>query len=277
MKLGRAVGLVLIGAGIAAAQQPTVCSDNCVLNAASYVKSPNAGFAVAPGSFVSIFGSNFATAPAAASSVPLSTQLGQISVTFNGTAAPLHSVSVMPFQQINAQVPWGVDVSSGTAMVVVTRNGVASPAQAAPVSKFSPGIFTTASSGVGMAVVQNSSDSTLAQPAGAIHGATTHPAKRGSVVTIYANGLGPVNPPLEDGHAGSDGKLHKNTTTPTILFGGVAAPVDGAFFSGASPQFPGVTQINVTVPNNAPTVSSVSLQIQTGGLKTNSAITMAIE
>jgi uncharacterized protein (TIGR03437 family) len=277
MKFGRAVGLVLIAVGIAGAQQPTVCSDNCVLNAASYVKSPNPGFAVAPGSFVSIFGSNFATAPASASSVPLSTQLGQITVTFNNTPAPLHSVSVMPFQQINAQVPWGVDVSSGTTMVVVARNGVKSPPQAAPVSKFSPGIFTTASSGTGMAVVQNSSDSTLAQPVGAILGATTHPAKRGSVVTIYANGLGPVDPPLADGHAGSDGQLHKNTTPPTILFGGVPAPVDGAFFSGASPQFPGVTQINVTVPKSAPTGPNVSLQIQIGGLTTNSAITMAIE
>jgi uncharacterized protein (TIGR03437 family) len=260
--------------GIATAQQPTVCSDNCVLNAASYVKSPNPGFAVAPGSFVSIFGSNFASAPAAASSVPLSTQLGQISVTFNGSPAPLHSVSVMPFQQINAQVPWEVDVSSGTATVVVTRNGVKSPAQTVSVSKFSPGIFTTSSSGIGMAVVQNSSDSTLAQPVGAIRGATTHPATRGKVVIIYANGLGPVSPPLSDGHAGSDGQLHKNTTPPTILFGGVPAQVD---FSGASPQFPGVTQINVRVPANAPTGSNVSLQIQIGGLTTNSAVTMAIE
>src|SRR5205085_6812092 len=99
--------MVLVGLFVftAAAQQPTV-SDNGVLNAASYMKFGSQGHANAPGSLVSIFGTNLSNGVLLASSIPLSTQLGDVSVTFNGKPAALQFVAQA---QINAQIPWEVD------------------------------------------------------------------------------------------------------------------------------------------------------------------------
>src|SRR5580658_10075632 len=64
--------------------QPVV---QAVLNGASY--SGN----IAPGTWVSIFGTELAPSTATASGVPLQTSLGGVSVTFNGMPAPLYYVS----------------------------------------------------------------------------------------------------------------------------------------------------------------------------------------
>ena len=69
-----------------------------VVNAASYAQP------IAPGSIVSIFGTNLAPAPARADHTLLPTSLAGTSVTIGGIAAPLFYVSP---GQINAQVPSG--------------------------------------------------------------------------------------------------------------------------------------------------------------------------
>jgi len=74
---------------------------------------------------------------AQADTIPLSTTLNNVSVTFNGIAAPLLFVSG---GQVNAQMPWNVLSSgtTGTVNVVVTRNGQASAAQSVQIGPFSP-------------------------------------------------------------------------------------------------------------------------------------------
>jgi uncharacterized protein (TIGR03437 family) len=57
-----------------------------------------------------------------------------------------------------------------------------------------------------------------------------------------------------------------------VLIGGQPASVS---FSGLSPQFVGVNQLNVVVPNVTPG-NSVPIQIQAGGITTSSQITIAI-
>ena len=89
------------------------------------------------GSLVSIFGTNLASTSSAATSVPLSTSLGGVKVTFNNIAAPLNYVSG---GQINAQMPFELTGSS-TAQVVVTNSGAASAPQTVQVASIAPGIF----------------------------------------------------------------------------------------------------------------------------------------
>jgi len=79
--------------------QPVV---SAVLNGASY--SGN----IAPGTWVSIFGTQLSAGTATANSTPLKTALGGVSVTFNGVAAPLSYVSP---NQINAIVPFKITVA----------------------------------------------------------------------------------------------------------------------------------------------------------------------
>jgi hypothetical protein len=70
---------------LAATTEPAVTSVN---NAADY------SLVVAPGSLAVVFGSNLSVATAAATSIPLSTQLGGVTVAINGLNAPLLYVSL---------------------------------------------------------------------------------------------------------------------------------------------------------------------------------------
>jgi len=241
--------------------QPSIAPGG-VINGASFAKSQ----VVTPGSLVSIFGTSLASGLAQANSIPLSTALGDVqSVTFNNIPAPLVFVSET---QINAQLPWEV-ASSGTTLVVVNRSSGSSPAATVPVGAFSPGIFSV-QFGVGQAIAFFS-DGTLAAPAGSIPGLATRPAKIGDTVIIFATGLGAVTPPAQTGRQPST--LTTTTTQPVVLIGGVPARVD---FSGLSPEFPGVNQINVVVPQGVTPGNAVPLQIQVGGITTTDQVTMAV-
>ena len=62
---------------------------------------------------------------------------------------------------------------------------------------------------------------------------------------------------------------------PTVLVGGVAAQVS---FAGQAPGYPGVAQINLTIPQSAPTGSSVSLIVKSAdGTVTSNAATIAVQ
>ena len=82
--------------------QPKV---SAVLNAASY------SAVVAPGTWVAIFGTNLAPAPAGAQTVPLPTVLGGVSVTVGGVPAPLLYASAT---QVNALIPATVAIPADT-------------------------------------------------------------------------------------------------------------------------------------------------------------------
>ena len=255
--------VMLLAAGVvgAYAQTPAVSAGG-VSNAANGL-SP-----VTPGALVSIYGSNLAGGLAQADSIPLATQLSDVKVTFNGVPAPLLFVSS---GQINAQLPWGVLSSgtSGTANVVVTRGSQASAPQNFQVGPFSPGIFA-----IGNIAVAINPDGSIAAPAGAIPGVPTKPAKIGDPggLVILCTGLGPVNPAAKDGNNSLDA-LRTVTTMPTVMIGNKAATV---VFAGMSPQFVGVNQINVSIPDGTPTGNAVPIQISLGGTTTSASTTIAV-
>lgn len=254
--------LAIFSLTLAAYAQPSVAAGG-VLNGASFAT----GQPVAPGSLVSIFGSDLASTNSAATSVPLSTQLANVQVTFNNIAAPLNYVSG---GQINAQMPFELTGAS-TAQVVVTNNGVASAPQSLQVASIAPGIFSLTG---GQAVAYGNSSYIFAAPPGAIPGLTTQPAKilDPQTLVILATGLGPVTPPIADG-AGDPTVIHNTTATPTVLVGNVPAQV---VFCGILPGFPGVYQINVIVQAGTPTGNAIPLQIQMGGITTSSSTTIAV-
>jgi uncharacterized protein (TIGR03437 family) len=258
------VALVLFSSLVAAYAQMPVISPGGIVNGATFEQGQ-----VAAGSLISIFGTDLAAAMAEADSIPLSSELGGVRVNFvtpSGTiAAPLLVVSA---SQINLQVPWDAvpQGTTGAVNVVVVRGGVSSAAMQAMVGSYSPGVLTSG----GRAVAVNP-DGTLAWPEGVVPGAATHPARIGDVITIYATGLGPVDSPLANGQNSLD-RLRRTIVTPTVLIGGLTAAVD---FSGLSPQFVGVNQLNVVVPNAAPG-DAVPLQVQVGGFASPDKYTIAV-
>jgi uncharacterized protein (TIGR03437 family) len=224
--------------------------------------------AIAPGGLVSIFGSNLANAMALSDSVPLSTKVGGVTVTIGGIAAPIQFVSP---NQINIQAPWSVPVSdsTGPAQVVVTNDGQGSATSTVTVAASAPSLYSIG----GQALAVNS-DGSLAAPANSIPGITTRPAKAGDSagLILLATGMGSVDSAIADGANSSDAT--RNTLTqPTVLVGGVAAQVT---FSGLSPQFVGVNQINIVLSPGTPAGNAVPVQIQVNGSTNSNLVTIAV-
>lgn len=247
----------------AAALPPPTIAAGGVVNAASFAKGANGlGLPVAPGSLVAIFGTNLGLAQADASSAPFGISLGGVGVKINGFDAPLRDIfPAPPFPSINAQVPFEAlpgGQTSATVPIVVTVNGVASDPQQVQIVTQAPGIFTIPV-GVGNAILVNLKDNSIASPT-PITGFTTHPIPRGTDAYFYATGLGVMTPPVTDGDGGG-AALHTVVNTPVVLVGGITAK---ATFVQA-PGYPGVYQVNITIPSNAPTGSKIDLQIQSSG------------
>ena len=258
-------------AGACLAQTPEVASGG-VLNAASFAK----GQPVSPGGLVSIFGTGLASQLSVADTIPLSNSLHGVSVTFADLpAAPLLAVIPgVPGQssdQINAQLPWEIGTGSGSVNVTVTTAKGTSVPVLLNFAPSMPGVFTSAAGGQLYAVVVNNGDSTLVWPQG-LASTGSHPAKAGDILIIYATGLGAVDHTPPDG--GTPTTLTNTVATPTVLIGGMAADL---LFSGLSPQFVGVNQLNVQVPAGVKSGAAVPLQIQVNGFTSTDQAVIAIQ
>jgi uncharacterized protein (TIGR03437 family) len=241
-----------------------------VLNSASYTTQ-----GVAPGSIVSIFGTNLAASTAAANTIPLPTSLGDVaSVTFNSIPAGLYFVSQ---NQINAQVPFNV-LQGSTVNIAVTRSSGTSAPQNVTVALTSPGIFTTNANGLGQAFAYDNTTGVLAAPVGAPIGSlATAPISlsSGQALIIACTGLGSVTPSIDNYVAAPpvNGQFYSTVLTPTVLIGGVPAAL---VYSVLSPQFVSEYQIGVIPAANTPTGNAVPIQIQVGGVTTTDQVTIAV-
>ena len=188
----------------------------------------------APGMAMSVYGTNLAgtitAAPAGRFPLPLS--LGGVSATVNGISAPLYYVSP---GQLNIQVPY--ETGAGPAVLAVNNNGqIASFAfTAVPAA---PGLYRTA--------ISNSTG----QP---VTNATT-----GQVLLLFMTGEGDVTPSLATGATPSSAitdptRLPHARMPISVSIGGVPVPASSLLFAGIPNGVAGLTQIDLSVPANAPT------------------------
>lgn len=215
----------------------------CVVNAASYI-----GGGVAPGEIVTIFGS----AMGPPQLVPLrrtedrrlATTLADTRILFNGAPAPLVYVSE---KQCSVIVPYAV-ASQSSVDVQVEYNGVRSEAVTMAALTSRPGIFSLDGSGQGQGAILNE-DGTFNSP--------SNPARRGSVITLYATGGGEAAPGVEDGQILSD--VLPRTSLPVSVFFDltnnefqVPSKLGEVLYAGGvSGSVAGLLQLNVRVPANA--------------------------
>jgi uncharacterized protein (TIGR03437 family) len=226
---------------------PPQVSAGGVVNAASFVAK------VAPGSLFSIFGTDLALADQNAASVPLPTSLAGASVTVGGKPAPLVFVSA---GQINAQVPYEA-VQGERVPVVVTVNGRSSPVANVAVMAAAPGIFQF---GEKRAVVQNA-DYTVNTP--------ENGAAPDTFVIVYMTGAGEVDNAVATGSIAGSAPLSRHKGNVTATINGTMAEIA---FAGLTPQFIGLTQVNLKVPSlpagSYPLVVSVNGQASTAAMIT---------
>jgi uncharacterized protein (TIGR03437 family) len=267
---------MLVCASLARAQP--VVPPGSVVNSGSYTAQ-----GVAPGSLVSIFGTDLAASTASSDTIPISTTLSDVtSVTFNDIPAGLYFVSG---GQINAQLPFNVLPAgqTGPVNIVVTRaNGASAPSSVSVVSA-APGIFTTNAQGTGQAFAYDNNTGDLAAPVGPPIGPfTTVPISRtlGHALIIACTGLGLVKPPAGSSPIGNyvaapevDGQFWNTVLQPTVLIGGVPAQF---VYSLLSPQFVSEYQIAVVPDPTTPTGDAVPIQIVINGVTTSNQVTIAV-
>lgn len=209
----------------------------CIGNAASYDSTGLAG-----GELVSLFGQGLGPADGAGPQVDIKIgfpkELDGVEVTFNGTPGPLLYVQD---SQVNAIAPWSLQTDQ-TVQVCVVYNSTPTNCLTRTVVVADPGVFT----------VDGSYAAALNQD-GSFNSAS-NPAQVGSVVTVFATGLGAIDPPQPDG-AIVGLPLPANVSPvavfywqPTLFF---AVPEDLTLnYAGPAPyEVAGVSQINFVVQN----------------------------
>jgi minor extracellular serine protease Vpr len=228
------------------ARVPPSINASGVVDAASFT----AARAVAPGSWISVFGVNMTDTTqgnngvngafadcGACNVVNQALPMGIDGAAFsfdNSTQSLPGRLNYVSPTQINLQVPW--ELTGTSAIVKVIVNYTYSAEYTLPLAAYSPGFFVIDTANDVAALDQNY------QLVGA-----SNPVARGSYVQLYMNGLGPVTNQPGDGLAAPSNPkaLAQTMATPTITIGGQAAP---GSFSGLAPGFVSLYQVNVQVP-----------------------------
>jgi uncharacterized protein (TIGR03437 family) len=243
------VTLTVLSAG------PNIAS---VVNAASFVSGP-----VAPGEFVTIFGSGLGPDTPVAATVnggKIGATLASTQVFFGTNSAPILYTSA---GQVSVIVPYALATSSSTNLTVWYQ-GTASAGDNLRVVDAAPGVFMLNQAGQGAIVNQ---DQTI--------NSTTNGAPIGSTVSIYATGQGQTIPPGVDGAIVTDASPQPPPLTVTAQIGGLPAVVT---YAGAAPGAPaGFMQVNATIPAGVPTGTNVPVLITVGTSASQSGVTIAIK
>ena len=220
-----------------------------VVNGASF----QARFPIAPGSLASAFpreGTLSVVGMAQAQALPLPTELNGVRVLVNQVAAPLVFVSA---GQINFQLPYGTP--SGRVPVQVTAGGNTIGSGSIDVFEISPALFVLDQAGIPQGAILNQNSTVNSQ---------TSRARRGEVIQIFATGQGPVSSTPSDGAPPS--ALTTTATPPRAYVSVAEAQVE---FSGLSPEFPGVWQLNIRIPDRTYISGQVPLVVTINGVESN--------
>lgn len=233
-----------------------VSAQVAVVNAASFTPDNT----LTPDSIAAAFG-NFQTQNGqvfTATSTPLPTSLGGVSVTVNGLAAQLFFVSGT---QINLLVP--ASVTAGIATIVVTNADTSTRTGTFTVTPSATGVFSATSDGQGTAAALTTFDgvnfSPVTNPDGSAANVDAGTKARPNFLVLFTTGIRhtPAASP-------NDGNGVAEAVTVTIQ--GVPSAVA---YAGAQGGFVGLDQINVTIPPTLSGFGTVIVQVTAGGRTSN--------
>ena len=228
---------ILVGAQALSAQGVVV------VNGASFRPEVSAGsWATAGGAFGTV-------ANTTASAFPIPTILNGVTVTVDGTAAPVYFVSS---NQINFLMPYSI--APGVRSVQV-KTAASTFTGSVKIISAAPGVFVqdTAVPPKGAILNQNNSLNT-----------SSAPAKRGEVIQIFGTGPGAISPVPTDGAPVAT--LVTTKSTPQVFIGGVPAVVQ---FSGLTSGQTSLWQVNAVIPSQSFLTGRVPVQIFMDGVDSN--------
>ena len=233
------------------APPPPLVTQGAVVNAASYLPQ-----GVVPGSLASAFGVELASA-----------NPGGTEVRLNGILAPIFATTAT---QVNFQVPWEL-AGIPTATLTVVVNEAASQPIEVPLATTAPGLFSTNAAGTGQGAILLANTGAIAARIGFLPG--SQPATRGSFISIYCTGLGPVRNQPPTGSPAFANPPSTGIAIPTVTIGSKSATV---VFSGLAPGFVGLYQIDVQVPFDAPVGDSIPVTLSIG-TATSNTVSVAVQ
>jgi uncharacterized protein (TIGR03437 family) len=237
--------------------QPTVAA---TLNNYSFLPQgmPNQG--IVPGSLFVIFGSGMAgstspTQSAAPPGLPTSVNGVSVTVTVVNQKVQCYLYYVSP-TQIDAVLPSGIQSGAGT--LVVTNNGVSSAGTAVNILSSAFGILSYN----GTLAAAFDGNSAMLTPVNA--------ANPNQAIVLWGTGIGPDH--ANDDHTYPQQQNNIAGSYLQVYIGGVQAPIA---YAGRS-QYPGVDQIVVTVPPNAPTGCFTSVVVVSSQVTPSNFVTIPV-
>ena len=233
--------------------------------------------AVAPGSWIEIYGSNLAPdtrewagSDFTGSNAPIS--LDGVQVLIGGQNAFVEYVATSP-GQINAQLP--STIPTGGPLPLTVMNGTTtSSAVNVTVDAVEPGLLAPSSFLIGgnqYVVALLPDNATYILPAGAIPGVASRPAKPGDVLTLYGIGFGSVTPPIAAGQI--VGQANQLAQPVQFMFGQTPAQVT---FQGLTQGSVGLYQFDIVVPQ-VPDNLLMPLTFNLGGVAGTQTLCIAVQ
>jgi uncharacterized protein (TIGR03437 family) len=219
-------------------------SQGGVISAASFGGSTT----IAPGTWIEIYGNNLATATrdwgGAFNGSNAPTSLDNVRVSIANQPAFISFISP---GQINAQVPAGVG-DGPTTLTVTNANGTSDNFSVTIRSRnpalLSPPAFRV--NNVQYLAALFPDNTTFVGRANLIAGAAFRPARAGETIITYGIGFGSVSPNINPGVIVGQANTLPNLR---VLFGQTQATVS---YGGLAPNFVGLYQFNLVVPNGLP-------------------------
>ena len=194
----------------------------------------------------------------AGAGIPLSLNGASIAVTVNGvTTHP--GIYYAIATQLAAVLPSSTPVGTGT--VTVTYNGTTSAGAPITVVQSALGLDTYAGTGAGLGVATDPLTGSIFS--------YNQSAKPGQTIVLWGSGLGANS---ADSDTAQTVTPHAVNVPLTIYIGGLQAQI---LYQGGS-GYPGVNQLNVTIPASVPTGCAVSVVAVSGNIASNT-ITLPVD
>jgi uncharacterized protein (TIGR03437 family) len=210
---------------------------------------------VAPGSIVSIYGSNLAAGLQIGPSNPLAQTIGGVTVTLNDRILPLMFVSP---QQINAQI--FSDLPDGDYTLVVHLAGQPDVPGQFTIHRDAPALFSQLNPDGTAQVVALHADGSAVNVAS--------PAQSGETVTFFGTGFGPYDQPVVDGFAIPAVGVWNVVDPVSVQVGGQSVQPNSA--TGV-PGVVGITVVQVTLPTVMPAGAPLNLAVTVNGRASSTA------
>ncbi len=235
-----------------------------VISPDSVQSAASPSVAVAPGSLASLFGSNLAASNSPASALPLPTTLGGVTLSItDATGAQLPaSLNFAGPSQVNFIVPASAAAGDAT---FTASNGSATQTATTMILNVAPTLFTMSGTGSGVAAA-TALEVPTAQPQQQTPVSVFSCASSGcSAVPINVSVSGTIYLMLY----GTGIRNRSSLSNVKVTVNGASVPVQ---YAGAQPSFPGLDQVNVTLPSSLAGTGNASVVLTVDGQVSNTVM-----